>query len=87
VKRRTGDVGLEGDFGGHSLRSGLATSAARAGKTEEHHAARTMAERAGSVEAARASSAARRACARSSSIVVRQKSNGTIQHLDQNRSV
>jgi integrase len=34
VKRRAADVGLEGDFGGHSLRSGLATSAARAGKTE-----------------------------------------------------
>jgi site-specific recombinase XerD len=34
VKRRAEEVGLEGDFGGHSLRSGLATSAARAGKTE-----------------------------------------------------
>ncbi len=34
VKRRAEDVGLEGDFGGHSLRSGLATSAARARKTE-----------------------------------------------------
>jgi hypothetical protein len=34
VRRRAADVGLEGDFGGRSLRAGLATSAARAGKTE-----------------------------------------------------
>jgi site-specific recombinase XerD len=34
VKRRAEEVGLEGDFSGHSLRSGLATSAALAGKTE-----------------------------------------------------
>jgi len=34
VRGRAADVGPEGDFGGHSLRSGLATSAARAGKAE-----------------------------------------------------
>jgi hypothetical protein len=34
VKRRAEKVGLEGDFGGHSLCSGPATSGARAGKTE-----------------------------------------------------
>jgi len=34
IQRRAKAAGLKGDFGGHSLRAGLATSAAKAGKTE-----------------------------------------------------
>ncbi len=34
MKRWAEELGVEGDFGGHSLRAGLATSAARASKTE-----------------------------------------------------
>jgi hypothetical protein len=47
VKHGAEDVGLESDFGGNSLRLGLATSAARAGKTEASIMRRAVAQRAG----------------------------------------
>jgi len=41
IQRRAKAAGLEGDFGGHSLRAGLATSAAKAGRSERSIMAQT----------------------------------------------